>query len=324
VKPKPVLIMLSMGSFALAGAVFCFAQQAPSKTTPTLLVDTDRECELTIDGKERGTITPSSPVTFPIANGEHIVKAYIKENPDIQWRKVVDINANKQFAVAIELREAAQPKQPASASQDKPDSGEKAATVTIQQAPASATPTTGKYWGTATAPDYKREYGGSDFAACPKSGCVLSGEGRFYHSNYAEFTLNLIGKSGDYIQATLDISGSNLEDWETSGDANSRSENKTETQFRMLLRPSTTDPKTLELQTCRRSSKSSYVRNYLKGSSPPDTGDYGDLGPDCATDFGNMPLKLKFEDETKVSFSISPWIGSWPYLFNDAVLTKTF
>ncbi len=73
-------------------------------TTGILMLDSDDECALTIDGTAWGNVSPDKPAKIDIAPGEHILKAVIPEAPTVIWRKVVEVKRSQQSATIISLR----------------------------------------------------------------------------------------------------------------------------------------------------------------------------------------------------------------------------
>src|SRR5215470_9859617 len=72
--------------FICGFAPVALAQRPSSK----LLIDTDQACNVTVDGRDIGIVTPSSSQEIPVSPGQHIVKATVEDAPDLTWRKVVE------------------------------------------------------------------------------------------------------------------------------------------------------------------------------------------------------------------------------------------
>lgn len=70
----------------------------------TLLIDTDEDCTVSVDGNSNGTFLTDKSKTIQVAQGEHIVRASAIAAPDVIWRKVVQTKTGEQTAVLIELK----------------------------------------------------------------------------------------------------------------------------------------------------------------------------------------------------------------------------
>jgi hypothetical protein len=74
------------------------------KTLPTILVDTDEECRLSVDGEDQGLVESISPQKINVSIGEHVLKCVVESAPDLVWRKVVEVKDTAQVAAIISLK----------------------------------------------------------------------------------------------------------------------------------------------------------------------------------------------------------------------------
>jgi hypothetical protein len=273
------------------------AQQVPQRAGPTLLLDTDRECQVTIDGKPVGTITPAKPGSFSITIGEHIVKAFIKDNPDVQQREVVNVVANKQYAVALSLRGAPQGKSQITGETDR---SVKESTTGLE------VPTTGRYLGAAVAPN------SSDVVGALKRNLV---------NNVAQFALTLMGKEGNYVKAILQIMASGREeDTLEDGSRYFVDVNRYYSEYQMFLSPSAANAKVLESHTCTKSMAYEVNKYAPGGESSPLHFTSNDGTEDCS----KVPLSFTVADQTQVSLkSVKVKIYESAHDFNDVALKET-
>ncbi len=91
-------------------AVFCFCAsgwaQAPDAAQGTLLISTDADCSLSIDGGDPIQVSKDALSKVPIGPGDHILQATSKATSDVSWKHVVTVVAGQQKAVLIELKPA--------------------------------------------------------------------------------------------------------------------------------------------------------------------------------------------------------------------------
>ena len=109
--------ILAEGSFGYAqGNTKAQTQTSPSatkitkppqkKNSPIILVDTDEACTLNVDGDDKGLISPSESKKISVTVGEHVLKCAVENEPDMVWRKVVDVKGPGQVAAMVALKSA--------------------------------------------------------------------------------------------------------------------------------------------------------------------------------------------------------------------------
>jgi hypothetical protein len=80
------------------------AKSAQRKVMPSVLLDTDDACRLSVDGEDRGMIDPSASKKVSVNIGDHAFKCVVESAPDLVWRKVVEVKGAGQVAAIISLK----------------------------------------------------------------------------------------------------------------------------------------------------------------------------------------------------------------------------
>jgi len=83
------------------------ATPAGRQAQGTILISTDSDVRITIDGEDSGTLGANQTRRVSVIPGSHIVVATSSEQSSVDQRKVVDVKRDEQEAVLIELAAAA-------------------------------------------------------------------------------------------------------------------------------------------------------------------------------------------------------------------------
>jgi hypothetical protein len=68
-----------------------------------MLISTDADTKISIDGDDSGTLGANQTKRFPVAPGSHILIAMSTEQSTLTQRKVVDVRRDEQQAVLVEF-----------------------------------------------------------------------------------------------------------------------------------------------------------------------------------------------------------------------------
>ena len=87
-------LVISIASTAFAG-------QAKQLPLGRLVFESDASCELRIDGDHKGVLKKGEPRSFSVEVGTTLVECTNMDNPAIQERKIVELNAREKKIVTL-------------------------------------------------------------------------------------------------------------------------------------------------------------------------------------------------------------------------------
>lgn len=96
---------------------FLFPTILTSQTNGSVLIITDKECELTIDGGSNSNLLASKPLKVDLSEGEHYIQCTSTDK--VEKSQIVVVEPAKQKVIKIQFSESAQPKSVVATSEKK-------------------------------------------------------------------------------------------------------------------------------------------------------------------------------------------------------------